>query len=411
MSYKLKKCRNCRKNSFKNLFSLGKLAFTGKFPNKIKTNVKKDFINLVICKNCKLVQLDRNFNMKYLYGKDYGYRSGINATMSNHLKNTALRLKNLTNLKKDDSIIDIASNDGTLLNNYPKDTFTVGIDPIIKKLSRFYNKRHIQIGDFFSAKKIFKKKIKNKFKILTAISVFYDLENPNNFLRDISKIIDKKSGIFLLEHADLYSIIKHNLFDTICHEHLTYYSSKIIINMAKRNNLRIIDIERNDINGGSTRFYFSHNDSLYKEKKEKISNFLKIEKKTKLENSDTFKKFFQKILRLKTSLNKSIDRIIENKKIIHGYGASTKGNVLLQFYGIGRKKINFIADRNIEKNHHFTPGTKIKIITEKKSRSLRPDYYLVLPWHFKKEILKREKSLLKNNVKFIFPLPEVKIIK
>ena len=411
MSLKIKKCRNCKNNNFLKLFSLGKLAFTGKFSKNKNTQIKKDFLNLVICTNCKLVQIDRNFNSKYLYGKDYGYRSGINLTMTNHLKETANKLSILTKLKAGENILDIASNDGTLLNSYPKNSFTVGVDPIINKLSKFYNKRHLKINDFFSFKKLLQFKIKKKFKIITAISVFYDLKDPNSFLRDINKIIDIKNGIFLLEHADLYSIIKKNLFDTICHEHLTYYSSKIIINMARNNNFKVIDIERNNINGGSTRFYFAHKKSSYNEKKKKILRFLNDEKKTKLENVETFKKFYKKILRLKNSLNFFIDSLLKNKKIIHGYGASTKGNVLLQFYGIGRDKIKYIADRNIEKKNHYTPGTKIKIITEKKSRSLKPDYYLVLPWHFKKEILIREKKLIKKSTKFIFPLPEVSVEK
>lgn len=411
MSRKIKKCRNCNNNKFLELFSLGKIAFSGKFTNNYKTQIPKDFINLILCTKCKLVQIDRNFNSRYLYGKDYGYRSGINATMSDHLKKIANKLKIITKLKRGDAVLDIASNDGTLLNNYPKNIISIGVDPIIKKLSKFYNKEHIKIGDFFSARKIFQLKIKKKFKIITAISVFYDLKNPNSFLRDVNKIIDTKNGIFLLEHADLCSIIKNNLFDTICHEHLTYYSSKIIINMAKKNNFKIIDIERNEINGGSTRFYFAHKESIYKEKKEKISRALDFEKKFKLERSHTFKKFYKKILKLKTSLNFLIDKIKKNKKIIHGYGASTKGNVLLQFYGIGSGEIKYIADRNIEKNNHYTPGTRIKIISEKKSRSLKPDYYLVLPWHFKKEILKREKKLLKKNTNFIFPLPQLRVLK
>jgi NDP-4-keto-2,6-dideoxyhexose 3-C-methyltransferase len=411
MSHKIIKCRNCNNNKFKELFSLGKLAFTGKFPNKYETQIPKEYINLIICTQCKLVQLDRNFDSRYLYGKDYGYRSGINKTMSEHLKKIASKLKIFTKLKSGDAVLDIASNDGTLLNNYPKNIFTVGVDPIIKKLSKFYNKEHLKIGHFFSAKKILEFKIKKKFKIITALSVFYDLKNPNSFLSDVNKIIDIKNGIFLLEHADLHSIIRNNLFDTICHEHLTYYSSKIIIEMAKKNNFKIIDIERNDINGGSTRFYLAHKDSIYKEKKEKISEILLFEKKLKLESSDTFKKFYKKILKLKTSLNILINKITINKKIIHGYGASTKGNVLLQFYNIGNKNIKYIADRNIQKNNHYTPGTRIKIISEKISRSLCPDYYLVLPWHFKKEILKREKKLLKKNTNFIFPLPRIKVLK
>jgi len=411
MSQKLKECRNCKNDDFSNLFSLGKLAFSGKFSKNKKENIAKDFINLIICKNCKLVQLDRNFNPKYLYGKDYGYRSGINKTMTVHLQNTAKKLQKLTHLKSGDCVVDIASNDGTLLKGYKKYVVAVGIDPIINKYKKFYEKKHYKINNFFSADAFLKINLKKKAKVITALSVFYDLRDPNKFLKDISKIIVKENGLFLLEHADLYSIIKYNLFDTLCHEHLEYYSTEVILSMVKKNNLKIIDIERNNINGGSTRFYIAHEESSYISKKNKIKNFLIQERRLNLKNVITYKKFFLKIKKLKKKLKSILFKISKAKKIIHGYGASTKGNILLQFYGINNKIIKFISDRNLEKNGKFTPGTKIKIISEQESRILMPDYYLVLPWHFRNEILIRESKLLKKKTNFIFPLPLIEITK
>jgi hypothetical protein len=410
MSKKLTECRNCKCNIFLDLFSLGKLSFSGKFAESQNENIPKDFINLIICKECKLVQLDRNFNPKYLYGKDYGYRSGINKTMTNHLHETAIKIEKLARLRSGDCVIDIASNDGTLLNGYKKNLVLVGIDPIINKFSQYYKKNSYLVNNFFNAKSILKLDLKKKIKAITALSVFYYLKDPNKFLKDISVLIDK-NGIFLLEHADLYSIIKYNLFDTLCHEHLEYYSTKIILEMAKKNNLKIIDIERNNINGGSTRFYMCHQKSNYIVKEKKIKNFLTQEKRLNLESVETYKVFFLKIKKIRIKLKNILHKLHNKKKIIHGYGASTKGNILLQFYGINNKLIKYISDRNLEKNGKFTPGTKIKIITEEKSRNLMPNHYLVLPWHFRKEILLRERKLLKKKTYFIFPLPKVEITK
>ncbi len=411
MSIKIISCRNCNKKKLLKLFSLGKLSYTGKFTKFKKTNIAKEEISLVMCSLCKLVQLDRNFNPKYLYGKDYGYRSGINKTMTDHLNKIAKLLSNKVNLKKNDAILDIASNDGTLLNSYKKkNILKVGVDPIIAKFKKFYKPKDYQINSFFSYKSIIKRKIKNKFKIITALAVFYDLKNPNNFLKDVKKLIDQKKGIFLLEFADLLSIVKYKLFDTICHEHLEYYSAKVVLEMAKKNGLKVFDIDTNDINGGSIRFFICNNEASYKVNNKNINNYLKEEKKYNLERKSTFLSFFKEVKNLKKIVNKTINQIKLNKKTIHGYGASTKGNVLLQYFDINNNQIPYIADRNPEKDGLYTPGTKINIITEKKSRNLNPNYYLVLPWHFKKEILKREKKAIKKGTKFIFPLPKFEIL-
>ena len=404
---KINKCRICNSSKLNNLFSLGKLCFTGKFPSK-KQIIKKEPVKLILCKNCQLVQLAHNFNLKYLYGPDYGYRTGINKTMLNHVKNITKILSKKMTLKKNDIVLDIASNDGSLLNFYKKDIITFGIDPILKKYKKNYKNINYSLPNFFSASKV-RGITKEKFKIITALSVFYDAKNPNKFILDVKKILDK-DGIFLLEFADLSSIIKLKMFDTICHEHLEYYSSKVICDLTKKHNLRVFDIKQNDINGGSKQYLICHNNSKIKSNTKKIVKVLKIEKKQKLDKVITYKNFIKHINKSKSQLYKKLVHLKNNHKTIHCYGASTKGNVLLQYYNIDYKLIDYAAERNKNKYGYYTPGSKIKIVSEKYSRSLNPDYFLVLPWHFRREILKREMKTRKKGVKFIFPLPKLNII-
>lgn len=404
----LKKCRNCNSKKISNLFTLGNQSFTGKFPEYPNQIVKKGEINLVICNKCNLVQLGNRFDLKYLYGPSYGYRTGINQTMTNHVQQITRYLKNKVKLSKGESVLDIASNDGTLLNFYDKNIIKFGIDPLVKKYLSNYKKINYKISSFFNYNKV-AKKYKKKFKIITALSVFYDLENPNLFLQGIEKLLDSK-GIALIEIADLYSILKKKMFDTICHEHLEYYSTEVLINMFEKNSLKLIDIKENDINGSSKQFYLAKINSNLRVNLKKINNVIKKEKNLKMNKIKTFYNFKNEIDKIKLKLINKLNQIKNNNGRIHGYGASTKGNVLLQYFGIDNKYLDFIAERNPKKYGCYTPGTKIKIISEKKSRALKPDFYLVLPWHFKEEIIKRESSALKSGTKFIFPLPNLKII-
>ncbi len=403
---KINKCRGCKKNTLKKLFSLGDMCFTGKFPHKGQ-KIKKKPITVVICSNCTLVQLFHNFDLKYLYGPDYGYRTGVNKTMMNHVKDVAKKLSKKTKLEKNDSVLDIASNDGSLLNFYNKNIFTVGIDPILNKYLEKYKNINIKIPDFFSANKI-QKRTKKKFKIITALSVFYDSTDPNKFLSDAKKLLSK-DGIFLLEFADLASIIQNKMFDTICHEHLEYYSSEVIINLCKKNGLRVFDIKSNDINGASKQYYVCHENSNYKDNKYILNRVLRFERGLKLTSVNTFKNFIKSINNSRKKLFRLLKKYKKHGKTIHCYGASTKGNVLLQYFSIDNKIIDYVAERNNNKFNLYTPGTNIKIISEELSRFYKPDYYLVLPWHFKKEILSRESLMIKKGTKFIFPLPKIKI--
>ena len=399
----IKYCRNCFSKKIYKVFSLGNIYFTGKFLKR-KKNPRKGPINVVMCKNCKLVQLGNNFDIKYLYGPDYGYQTGINATMTEHVKKVARVLSKKTKIKRNEMALDIASNDGTLLNFYSKNITTFGMDPLVKKFESNYKKIDYKISDFFSAIKI-KKITRKKFKIITALSVFYDLLNPNKFLNDVNEILDD-SGIFLLEFADLASIIKFNMFDTFCHEHLEYYSLKVISKMCKKNDLRIFDIKTNSINGGSIQLFICKKTANYKNNNTPINRAFSFERKLKLHKKETYIKFFKKIKKIKKQTFNFIQKAKNKNKTIHCYGASTKGNVLLQYFKLNNKMISHVAERNPKKYNLYTPGSRIQIISESQSRKMLPDYYLVLPWHFKKEILIREKETIKNGSKFIFPLPK-----
>lgn len=400
-------CRICYSKSLNKVINLGSLAFTGKFWNKNK-KVPKAPLELVQCKKCELVQLGHNFSRKFLYSKDYGYRSGINNTMRNHLLKIVRKINTLVELKKNDVVLDIASNDGTLLNSYKnKKIKKFGIDPTIIKFNKYYLDIDYKIANFFN-KKLYFSKTKTKAKVITAISVFYDLPDPNKFLYDIKNILHK-DGIFLIEQSDLYLMLKHNSVDTICHEHLEYYSVHVIKNLIRKHGLKIFYHEYNKINGGSSRFYICHNDN----KKFKCFNFflkkiIKRERKYGMFNNLAFKKFQIRIKKIGINLKKKLQFFKNNKKLVHGYGASTKGNVTLQYFNIGNY-LEYIADRNLEKCNLYTPGSNIKIISEKESRLMSPDYYFVLPWHFKNEILKREKNIIRKGTRFIFPFPKVSI--
>lgn len=406
---KIKRCRNCGGKKIVRLFTLGNLSYSGFFPKNRSTKVEKKNLTLVKCSSCHLVQLDEKFNPKKLYNNNYGYRTGINSTMTDHVKDIVKKCIKLTGLKKNEYVLDIASNDGTLLNFYPNNVIKFGCDPLVSRYKKFYKNIQYKVSDFFTYNKIRKKlNTLKKFKIITSIAVFYDLEKPNIFLKDVSKLLSKE-GIFLLELADLYQIIKNTMFDTICHEHIEYYSCEVINNMVKKNNMRIVDIEYNNSNGGSARFFICHKDSKYKSNNKKINRFINNENKIDLKTLKTYRKFYLNIQRTKRKLIKLINYISKKNKTIFGYGASTKGNILLDYFGLTNKQIKFIADRNPDKDGKFTPTSKIPIISELKAHKLKPDYYLVLPWHFKKEILRRERKKIKNGIKFIFPLPKLKI--
>ena len=406
---KISKCRVCNSSNIKKVIDLGNQAYTGKFPKQFRENIPITPLCVSFCVNCKFVQLSHDFNNNYMYNLDYGYESGINKTMTKHLTGIVKKIYKIKKLSKKSVVLDIASNDGTLLNAYKKNVTKIGIDPILNRFKKKYSTIDYSISDFFSYKN-YKKTNQKKADVITAFSVFYDLNDPNKFLKDIKKCLDEK-GIFIIEQSDLSSMIRLNSFDTICQEHCGYYSSNVIFYLMKRNNLKVFNHEYNEANGGSSRYYITHDDNNeIRINKKNLDNAKKIDRKSKIEQLSTFVNFNNKIKKIKKDTINRIKKILKQGKIIHGYGASTKGNVILQYYEINNKLIKHISDRNPFKWSRYSPGTKIKIISEEESRKIKPDYYMVLPWHFKKEILQREIKIRKEGTKFIFPLPRYTVV-
>jgi hypothetical protein len=404
---KIQRCRSCNSDRLTFLFSLGQIAYSGIFPGR---NQKIDYgkLSMIICKICKLVQLDRNFNPKKMYGSNYGYRTGLNPSMVSHMKNKANLLKRyLRNGNK--VILDIGSNDGTFLSFFNSNKFKLfGNDPTIKKFKKFYKKKITTINDFFSGRK-FLNSSKVKADLITTHAMLYDLKKPKKFIKDIYNCLSD-DGIWHTEQSYLQFMINKKSYDTICHEHLEYYSLRSLKYLFDKVGFKIIKIVFNDINGGSIALTLvKKNSNVYKEKKQQILRILHKEKKDKLYNVITFKKFYKKIVNESNNLNKFLSKLKTKNKLVVGYGASTKGNIILNYSKIDSKLIKCIAEVNPFKFGKFTPGTNIKIISEQKARKLKPDYFLVLPWHFKNFIINKEKKF-KGNTKLIFPLPTLKVV-
>ncbi|MDC0416594.1 class I SAM-dependent methyltransferase [Candidatus Pelagibacter sp.] len=409
---KINCCRICSSKRLVKIINLDNQHIQGSFikPNLPKPYLKKIPLILVLCKKCSLVQLLHTTNKDILY-KNYWYQSGVNNTMRDHLKSIVRDLLKINKKKnKEYNILDIGCNDGTLLKFYPKKINKYGIDPsqIIEKIDK--NKINT-FRDFFPPKKNEFKKLNIKFDIITSIAMFYDLDEPNIFVKEIKNFL-KDDGIWVFELSYLLDMLKLNSFDTICHEHLEYYSLTSLEYLMKKHELKIFKILKNDINGGSIRCYVTHIRNMrYNTTKniKEVKKLLRFENKIKISSLNIYKDFFKRIKKLRYNTNSLLNKITREKKTIHIYGASTKGNTILQWYGIDNKIIKYAADRNKEKWNAKTISSEIQIISEEKSRKLRPDYYFVLPWHFKSEFLKREKKFLYSGGKMIFPLPKLKI--
>ena len=402
---KIKICRSCKSKKLSKVFSLGKQTLTGIFPPSKNAKITKGNLSLILCNKCKLLQLENNFNPNEMYGENYGYMSSLNKSMMTHLKLKALNFQKKYNLKSGQNILDIGSNDGTFLSYFNKNFNLFGCDPTIKKFSRYYRKDIKQTPNFFSGD-LFKDK---KFNLITSISMFYDLPDPSKFAKEINSILDK-NGVWHIELSYMPMMLKNISYDTICHEHLEYYSLKSLKYLLDKAGLKIISLAFNQINGGSIELDVAKKKSKFKEIKQLISWVLESEKRNKYNEISRQKNFFKQCKNHKFLLKKLLITLKKQNKKVYGYGASTKGNVILQFSKIDSKLIKYIGEVNKFKFNKYTPGSNIKIVSEKQLKKFKPDYLLVLPWHFKDHILKREHQYLKNGGKFIFPLPDIEII-
>ncbi len=405
---KIKKCRISSDKKLIKLLDFGKISLTGVFPKNKNINVPKTPLSVVFSNKSKLLQLEHNYDNSYLFGSNYGYRSGLNKSMIQHLYTKFLKLDSKLNLKKGDYILDIGSNDGTFLNFFSGKLNKIGCDPSANKFKKYYNKETKILNKNFD--NLVASKFKSKFKLVSAIAMFYDLDDPIRFCKNVEKILDK-NGIFHIEIAYLPDIFNEFSFDTFCQEHLTYYSMLSFQNLVKKTNLKILDFERNKINGGSINFDLALKDSHLTPKINKIKKIFNSEKQNNFHKLSKYREYFKKVDSNIKKINLTIDRISKKNKKIYCFGASTKGNVTLQLCNLDNKKINAIYDVNKEKFGSFTPGTKIIIKDEKFIKKDKPDYLILLIWHFKKTINQKFKKLGFNKINIISLFPKFVIKK
>lgn len=387
-------------------------------PKKDLDLIDKSPLKLAYNSKSKVVQLYDTYDQKKMYSK-YWYRSGINESMRKSLAQIVESAYKYIELNKDDIALDIASNDGTLLSYLPNHINKIGVDPsdVAKKSNLYKKKNYHLINNFFDKKDFLEFTNKKKAKLITCIAMFYDLANPIRFLKHVKDSLDDQ-GIFIVQLSYTPLMLKTNEFGFISHEHICYYTLNNLLKLFSNQGLEIFDIDLNEVNGASIRCYVKKTSkilikvhkNLYDIGSFKINSILRNEYIEKFHTLKPYLKFRNNINSLKFKTIKWLKEQKVKNKLVIGYGASTKGNVLLQFYQINSDLIPYIAERSDEKVGLFTPGSGIEIISEKRMRKMKPDYLFILPWFFYQVFLKREKKLRASGTKFFLPQPEIKIV-
>lgn len=409
MYKKINKCRICGNRHLERVLDLGEQMLTGIFPEKKGVKITTGPLRLVKCMGgndvCGLLQLEHSYDLKEMYGKNYGYRSGLNASMVRHLHGEIKQILRKVKLNKGDLVVDIGSNDSTTLQAYPSRGINlVGIDPTGIKFHDFYPAHIKLIPDFFSAALLKRDFPGKKAKIITSFSMFYDLEDPIGFIRQIYDVL-ADDGVWFFEQSYLPTMLKTNSFDTVCHEHLEFYALRQIKWMMDKVGFRIINVEFSDINGGSFSVMVSKARSNLAAN-HLVQKILNQEKKAALDTLAPYRKFAVQTKKTKQNLLKFLKDARNQGKIVAALGASTKGNVLLQYCGITKKDVSFVGEVNTDKFGCFTPGTCIPIISENELLARKPDYLVVLPWHFRRSFLGNKKF---SGFTMVFPLPRLEI--
>jgi len=403
----------CRASGSSNLIpvlSLGRQALTGVFPRLPDEPVTSGPLELVWCADSGLLQLRHSYSAEEMYGDNYGYRSGLNQSMVTHLVQKTRFLEKLSSLKGGDTVLDIGSNDGTLLRSYSVGGVTkIGIDPTARKFIQYYPEDARVVPDFFSAE-VYRRTTAAPAKIVTSVAMFYDLEDPVSFVRQVASVL-APDGLWHFEQSYMPSMLRTNSYDTICHEHLEYYSLGAVLRILAAADLEPVEVLMNAVNGGSFAVTAAHRSNKNVLRNRPVIEWLlQQEDRMGLNTPRPYRDFEERVFRHRLDLTRLIDALVSDRKTILGYGASTKGNVLLQFCGIGPRQIPAIAEVNADKFGRVTPGTHIPIVSEADARRMKPDYFLVLPWHFKEGILQREREYLAAGGRMIFPFPEIEIV-
>ncbi len=364
----------------------------------------------MLCLDGGLVQLRQDYDASLLYGDTYGYRSGLNGSMVRHLRDIAVAADRRRPTQAKDVVLDIGSNDGTLLSSYEnRGQCFLGMDPTVAKFGSFYPPHAHAVPACFSQEGYRQQAGARQASLITSIAMLYDLPNPLAFMQDIARIL-AQDGIWVTEQSYLPAMLDQCAYDAVCQEHLEYYGLTQLQWLANRAGLRIIDATENATNGGSIAVTFAHRDSAYEADDIAIDRLVQREADRRLNRPEGFASFAAAVARHRRELPAFIRSLRADGKTVFGYGASTKGNVLLHACGLTREDLPCIADVNPDKHRRVTPGTHIPVMSEEEAHAQQPDYFLVLPWHFKDFIVQREAAFLARGGKLIFPLPTIDVV-
>jgi cyclopropane fatty-acyl-phospholipid synthase-like methyltransferase len=411
-------CRICGSPELAPVLSLGDQHVAGAFaePSGKQPVARRVPLDLVRCDmtanqdGCGLIQLRHTVPGSILYAS-YWYRSGVNQTMTRNLHGIAAEAEKLVGLGPGDLVVDIGCNDGTLLDGYGAPELRyLGFDP--SNVARHaVEKGYEVVRDFYSYEQLRSRYPDQQAKVITSIAMFYDLESPTDFVDSVRQAL-ADDGVWVIELHYLPTMLEANEFDVIVHEHLEYYSLAVIERLLSEAGLGVVRAELNDINGGSIRLFIRKADRFNAEgpDAEALQQLRIREFEMALDSAEPYDRFAAATIAVRDELTALCRRLVEEGQTIHVYGASTKGNTILQYAGLDSSLIPYAADRNPEKHGSETIGTKIPIISEEQSRELRPDYYLALPWHFLDEFLQRESEFLERGGRFIVPMPTVRIV-
>ncbi|TSC63369.1 MAG: methyltransferase [Parcubacteria group bacterium Gr01-1014_106] len=373
-------------------------------------------LDLVLCNprngGCGLLQLRHTVEAGVLY-RNYWYRSGVNETMRRALADITDKVEQLVPLASGDVVVDIGSNDSTLLRHYRAPGLRrIGFEPAINLMPYAREESIDIINDFFSAKRFSDIAGTAKASVITSIAMFYDLEDPNIFVADAARCL-AQSGVWVIQMSYLPLMLKQNAFDNICHEHLEYYALGSLNTLLSRHGLRVIDVELNDVNGGSFRVYVTHRNAAvqpFPGAADRMRELEEAEHAWALLDVETYHAFADRVETIKRRLVEFLKAETAKGSTVYVYGASTKGNTLLQYFNLDTSLIRAAAERNPDKWGKKTVGTLIPIMSEEDARAAEPAYFLVLPWHFLSEFVKRERAFLERGGKFIVPLPEFAVL-
>ena len=414
------RCRICGNPELIRILDLGEQSLTGVFPRNPDEPVTRGPLQLVKChpaassqsatKPCGLVQLAHSYSAGEMYGENYGYRSSLNRSMVEHLRTKPPFLQKLAPPEPGDLILDIGSNDGTTLSFYPAEGLQlVGIDPTSAKFAQYYKPHIRRIADFFTGELFEREFPGRRAKIVTSIAMFYDLPRPQVFVNDVARVL-ADDGVWHFEQSYLPTMLDALAYDTVCHEHLEYYGLAQVKYLLDHAGLKIVDLQLNDVNGGSFAVTAAKVGSRLPEASARVAELLQDEERRGLAGLETYRQFATDVAKHRDELRDLLRKLKKEGREILGYGASTKGNVVLQYCGVTKEEIPCIAEVNPDKFGCHTPGTLIPIVSEAAARERKPDYFLVLPWHFKDHIVAREQAYLQAGGKLLFPLPKLQVI-